>query len=100
MARRGGAVTHYLERIDLCAYWRVSRGAYDFLTRENRRSSQLGLSLLLVERCGADLTRVTPRWVSRGSEIVAGMASARHRRQPGANANHLRRKRRTPTCRI
>src|SRR3954463_8749561 len=97
MARRGGAVTHYLERIDLCAYWRVSRGPYHFIARENRRSSQLGLSLLLVTRCGADLTRVTPRRISRGSEILAGMASARHRWQPCANANDLRRERRTPT---
>ena len=37
------------------------------------------------------------RRVSRGGEILAGMASARHRGQPGANANDLRRERRTPT---
>ena len=74
MARRDSALTHYVERIDLCANWRVGCGAYHFVARANRRSSQLGLSLLLVARCGADFTRVTPRGLSRGGEILAGMA--------------------------
>src|SRR4051795_10722551 len=97
MARCRGALTDYVERIDLRAHWRSRCGAYHFIARENRRSSQLGLSLLLVTRCGADLTRVTARGISRGSEILAGMASARYRWQPCANANDLRRERRTPT---
>src|SRR3954465_6022527 len=97
MARCGGALTRYVERIDLRAYWRVSRGAYHFVAREKRRGSPLGISLMLGARRGADFTRVTPRWISRGSEIVARMAAACHRWQPCANADDLRRKRRTPT---
>ena len=58
-------------------------GAYHFVARTNRRRAQLGLSLLLVARCGADFTRVNGRRLSRGSEIVARMASARHRGQSG-----------------
>ncbi len=34
------------------------------------------------------------------ARIVAGMAAARHRRQPCANANDLRRARRTPPRRV
>src|SRR5438045_7895339 len=97
MARCGGALAHYVERIDLRADWRAGCGAYHFIARENRRSSQLGLPLLLAARCCADFTRVTPRWIPRGGEIVARMASARYRWQPCANANDLRRERRTPT---
>src|SRR6476469_10585505 len=97
MARCDRALTHNAQRTKLCADWRLGCGAYHFVARANRRRAQLGLSLLLVARCGADLTRVTRRRVSRGGEILAGMASARDRGQPGANANDLRRERRTPT---
>src|SRR5882724_8963381 len=97
MARCGGAITHYVERIDLCADWRPGCGADHFVAGANRRSSQLGLSLLLVARCGADFARVARRGLRERSHFLAPMASARHRRQPGANANDLRRERRTPT---
>src|SRR5215216_1722791 len=95
MARCRSALTHYVERIDLCADWRAGCGAYHFVARANRRSSQLGLSLLLVARCGADFACVAARWLSRGSHFLASMATTRHRRQPGTDANHLRSTRRT-----
>src|SRR5436190_13712160 len=97
MARCGGALTHYIERIDLCAYWRLGCGAYHFVARANRRSSQLGLSLLLVARCGADPARVAARGVPRGSHFLAPMAIARHCGDPGPNANDLQRERGAPT---
>ena len=48
------------------------------------------LILFVVAGCG----------LSRGSQILAAMASACHRRQPGANANNLRREWRTPPRRV
>src|SRR5437870_4985192 len=100
MARCGGALTDHAERINLCAYRWLGRRAYDFITRANRRRPQLGLSLLLAARCRVDLARVTARGLSRGSHIVAPVAVARHRGQPGTNANNLWRARRTPSRRV
>src|SRR5262250_3210974 len=97
MARRGGALTHYVERIDLCAHWWPGRSADHVVTGANRWRAQLGLSLLLVTRCSPDFARVTPRGVPGGSHFLAPMAIARHSRQPCTNANDLRRSRRTPT---
>src|SRR5438094_5633162 len=97
MARCGGALTDYAERINLCAYRRPGRCAYHFIAGANRRRPQLGLSLLLVARCGVDPAGVNAGGLSRGSYILAAMAAARYCRQPGANANNLRRARRTPS---
>ena len=73
MARCDSALTHYAQRTDLCANWRVGCGAYHFVTGANRRRSQLGLSLLLVARCGADFARVTR------ARVIA------RKRNPGGN---------------
>src|SRR5436190_22881286 len=97
MARCDRALTDHAERIDLRTYWRPGCSAYHFTARTNRRRAQLGLSLLLVARCGVDFARVTARWLSGGSHVVAPMAAARHRGQPGTNANDLRRPWRTPS---
>src|SRR6266550_4963779 len=97
MARCDRPLTHNAERADLCAYRRPGCGAYHFTARTNRRRTQLGLSLLLVARRGADFARVTARWLPGRSHILAAMAAARHRRQPGTNANDLRRPWRTPS---
>src|SRR6516162_10022931 len=94
MARRGGALTDYVERFDLCADWRPGRGSHYFLARANRWRAQLGLSLLLAARCSADFARVTARRLSRGSYFVAPMVIACHCGKPGPNANDLRRQRR------
>src|SRR5207249_9349944 len=97
MARCDRALTHDAERIDLRTYWWPGCSAYHFTPRTNRRRAQLGLSILLVARCGAHFACVTARWLSRGSYFLAPMAAARHRGQPGTNANYLRRSRRTPS---
>src|SRR5437899_264699 len=97
MARCDRALTDHAERIDLCAYWRIGCSAYHFTARTNRRRAQLGLSLLLVARCGVDFARVTERWLPGRSHILAAMAATHHRRQPGTNANDLRRPWRTPS---
>src|SRR5215813_6418764 len=97
MARCGGALTHYVERIDLCSDRRLGGGTDHVPARANWWRAQLGLSLLLVARCCADPARAAARGVSRGSHVLAPMVVAGHRRQPGANANDLRRPRRTAT---
>src|SRR5262249_12859765 len=89
MARRGRALTDHVERTDLRAYRRLGGCAHHFLTGANRRGPQLGLPLLLAARGGVDLAGVNARGLSRGSEIVAGMAAAHDRGQPRANANDL-----------
>src|SRR5215475_9580623 len=97
MARCGSALTHYVERIDVCADRRPGRGANHVPAGANWWRAQLGLSLLLVARCRADPARVAARGISRGGHFLAPMVVACHRRQPGANANDLRRARRTAT---
>src|SRR5438046_8744283 len=90
MARCDRALTHDAERIDLRTYWWPGCSAYHFTPRTNRRRTQLGLSLLLVARCGADFARVTARWLPGRSHILAAMAATRYLRSPGANANDYR----------
>src|SRR5207244_4672629 len=81
MARCGGALTHHAERVDLCAYWRPGSSADHLVTGANRRCSQLGISLLLVARRGADFARVNARGLSRYRHILAAMAIARTSRK-------------------
>src|SRR5213078_1958840 len=100
VARCGYAFAHYAERINLCADRRPGGGAYNVVTRGNRRRPQLGLSLLLATGCGSHFARVAAIGLSRRSQIVAPMAPACHRWQPGANASNLWRAGRTPPRRV
>src|SRR4030095_7847021 len=96
MARSNRALTGYAEGSDLCANWWFGCRAYHFITGANRGRPKLGLSLLLVARRRADFARVNGRGLSRGSHVLAPMAAARDRGQPGRNSNDLRREWRTP----
>src|SRR5712691_2799126 len=87
---RGPAISDRAEGSDLRAdRWDRRRG-HHFVAGRNRRSAQLGLSLLLVARrelyfvCD-DAGRLPP-----GSAIMAGMVAARDRRQRRADADHVR----------
>ena len=96
VARGGGAFAHHSEGADLCADRRHRGGGHDFVAGGNRRRAQLGLPLLLAARCDVHASGVDGRRLSRRSARLARVAFARGRRQPGADANHVRRVRRAP----
>src|SRR5579884_4465696 len=96
MAWGGDAFAACAQGTDLCAHRRPGGGAYHFAARANRRLAQLGLSLLLAARRDLCPAFAAELRLPRGSRSLAGMVVASGRRQPRANADHVRPARRTP----
>ena len=73
---------------------RHRRRADHLAARADRRRAQLGLPLLLAARRHAHAARADERRLLRRGACLARLAAARGRRQPGADADHVRHRRR------
>ena len=93
--RDGHALADHVESSDLCADRRHCRRADDLAARATGRAAQLGLSFLLAARRDADAPRPDEHGILRRGAGMARLAVARRRRQPGADPNHVRGRRRT-----
>src|ERR1700731_3401182 len=82
VARGGDAVARGTQGPDISAYRRNRCRANHFIARADRRRAELGLSLLLGERCDADSAGFAECGISGRGAGVEGMASGSGCRQP------------------
>ena len=90
--RPRAAQPDHAEGADLRADRRDRRRADDLAARGDRRRAQLGLPLLLGARRDVHAPGAAARRLHRGGARLAGLAAARGRRPPGADADHVRRR--------
>ena len=98
--RCGDALADHAEGADLRADRRHGRGGDHLAARADRRRAQLGLPVLLAARRDVDAARADERRLLRGGQQMARLAVARGRRQPAANADHVRHRRRAAAHRM
>ena len=92
--RRGAPLADHPEGADLPSNRRHRRGRDDVAARGDRRQPQLGLPLLLAAGRHVDADGLHGSRLLRGSRGLARMADAVGRGRSGADADHVRRRRR------
>ena len=94
LAGRGAPLADHAEGAHLRADRRHRRRAHHLAAGADRRRAQLGLPLLLAARRHAHAARADERRLLRRGARLARLAAARGGRQPGADADHVRHRRR------
>ena len=80
-----------LKALQLSSHRRHRGCGHNLAAREDRRSAQLGLSLLLAARRDLHAARVPQCRLHRRGQRLAAMAGALHRGQPRPDPDHVRR---------
>ena len=91
LARRRPPVAAHAEGAHVRADRRHRRCSDDVAARVDRRSSELGLPLLLAARRDSDAARAHPRGLRRRGRSMARLAAAGDRRLAGRPSDHVRR---------